>query len=411
MVIKMLRAFKVEINPTEAQRIKIHQTIGTCRFIYNMYIAHNKERHEKGLNFVSAMTFSKWLNNEFIPSHPEFMWIKESSSKAIKQSMFNAERAFKDFFNKKKGFPKFKKKGKSNTGMYLPKNNLTDWTVERHRVKVPTLCFVRLKEFGYIPLDSNVMSGVVTMRAGKYFVSVLCEVEELQHPIAYNTGEAIGIDLGIKELAMVSTEQVFKNINKTKRVKKLTQRLKREQRRLSCKFKRRRNIKMKGTYNLKCYKRNGTLRWEGPINNVVTTEGRHAILDAAFSGGTPLLSYIGLISSKGFKSEPKKSDTLSHHPTWIEAGLDSNYPHILKGERVKVEWCPAENENKKILEVDIPIGRKGGLIIGCFIVTGTGPTEKIEDTTGILLSAGLFTGGVKKVKRWDRLRVSYNISL
>jgi len=77
------------------------------------------------------------------------------------------------------------------------------------------------------------------MRAGKYFVSVLCEVEELQHPIAYNTGEAIGIDLGIKELAMVSTEQVFKNINKTKRVKKLTQRLKREQRRLSCKFKRR----------------------------------------------------------------------------------------------------------------------------------------------------------------------------
>ena len=235
----MLRACKVEINPTEAQRIKIHQTIGTCRFIYNMYIAHNKERHEKGLKFVSAMTFSKWLNNEFIPSHPEFMWIKESSSKAIKQSMFNAERAFKDFFNKKKGFPKFKKKGKSNTGMYLPKNNLTDWTVERHRVKVPTLCFVRLKEFGYIPLDSNVMSGVVTMRAGKYFVSVLCEVEELQHPIAYNTGEAIGIDLGIKELAMVSTEQVFKNINKTKRVKKLTQRLKREQRRLSCKFKRR----------------------------------------------------------------------------------------------------------------------------------------------------------------------------
>ena len=239
MVIKMLRAFKVEINPTESQRIKIHQTIGTCRFIYNMYIAHNKERHEKELKFVSAMSFSKWLNNEFIPSHPEFMWIKEASSKAVKQSMFNAERAFKDFFNKKKGFPKFKKKGKSNTGMYLPKNNLTDWTVERHRVKVPTLCFVRLKEFGYIPLDSKVMSGTVTMRAGKYFVSVLCEVEELQHPIAYNTGEAIGIDLGIKELAMVSTEQVFKNINKTKRVKKLTQRLKREQRRLSRKFKRR----------------------------------------------------------------------------------------------------------------------------------------------------------------------------
>ena len=239
MVTKMLRAFKVEINPTESQRIKIHQTIGTCRFIYNMYIAHNKERHEKELKFVSAITFSKWINNEFIPSNPEFLWIKESSSKAIKQSMFNAERAFKDFFNKKKGFPKFKKKGKSNTGMYLPKNNLTDWTVERHRVKVPTLCFVRLKEFGYIPLDSNVMSGVVTMRAGKYFVSVLCEVEELQHPIAYNTGEAIGIDLGIKELAMVSTEHVFKNINKTKRVKKLTQRLKREQRRLSRKFKRR----------------------------------------------------------------------------------------------------------------------------------------------------------------------------
>ena len=61
---KLKRAYKVEINPTDEQKCKIHRTIGVSRFVYNFYIAHNKEVYEKEGKFVSGMDFSKWLNNE-----------------------------------------------------------------------------------------------------------------------------------------------------------------------------------------------------------------------------------------------------------------------------------------------------------------------------------------------------------
>ena len=96
--------------------------------------------------FVSGMDFSKWLNNEFIPSNPDKSWIKEVSSKATKQAIMNGEKAFKNFFKGLSKFPKYKKKKKQDVKCYFPKNNKTDWTIERHRVKIPTLGFVRLKE-------------------------------------------------------------------------------------------------------------------------------------------------------------------------------------------------------------------------------------------------------------------------
>ncbi len=68
---KLKRAYKVEINPTDEQKCKIHRTIGVSRFVYNFYIAHNKEVYEKEGNFVSGMDFSKWLNNEYIPNNQE----------------------------------------------------------------------------------------------------------------------------------------------------------------------------------------------------------------------------------------------------------------------------------------------------------------------------------------------------
>ena len=110
---KLKRAYKIEINPTDEQKSKIHQTIGVSRFIYNFYIAHNKEIYEKEGKFVSGMDFSKWLNNEYIPNNQDKKWIKEVSSKATKQAIMNGDKAFRDFFKKDKGFPKFKKKEKS----------------------------------------------------------------------------------------------------------------------------------------------------------------------------------------------------------------------------------------------------------------------------------------------------------
>ena len=240
---KLKKAYKIEINPTDEQKSKIHRTIGVSRFVYNFYIAYNKEIYEREGKFVSGMDFSKWLNNEYIPNNQEMKWIKEVSSKATKQAIMNGDKAFRDFFKKAKGFPKFKKKKNQDVKAYFPKNNKTDWTLERHRVKIPTLGWVRLKEFGYIPINLIVKSGTVSQKADRYYVSILVEETDIEisnsnigMKIFNNNNEGIGIDLGIKEFAVCSDGIKFKNINKTSTVKKVEKKLKREQRKLSRKY-------------------------------------------------------------------------------------------------------------------------------------------------------------------------------
>ncbi|HII4489768.1 TPA: RNA-guided endonuclease InsQ/TnpB family protein [Clostridium perfringens] len=239
----MKRAYKMEINPTDEQKSKIHQTIGVSRFIYNFYIAHNKEIYEREGKFVSGMDFSKWLNNEYIPNNQDKKWIKEVSSKATKQAIMNGDKAFKDFFKKAKGFPRFKKKKNQDVKAYFPKNNKTDWTLERHRVKIPTLGWVRLKEFGYIPVNSIVKSGTVSQKADRYYVSILVKERDIKISnsnigikISNTNNEGVGIDLGIKYFAICSNGNKFKNINKTSTFKKVEKTLKREQRKLSRKY-------------------------------------------------------------------------------------------------------------------------------------------------------------------------------
>ena len=230
----MKKAYKIEIKPTKEQKIKINKTIGVSRYVYNFYLIHNKEIYEKEKRFVSGMEFSKWLNNEYIPNNPDKAWIKEVSSKAVKHAIMNADGAFRKFFNGKAKFPRFKKKKKQTVKAYFPKNNKTDWTIERHRVKIPTLGWVRLKEYGYVPLNAKVYSGTVSQQADRYYVSILVEEENDINNSSYSEG--IGIDLGLKEFAIISNGTTYKNINKTAKVKKLEKKLMREQRSLSRKY-------------------------------------------------------------------------------------------------------------------------------------------------------------------------------
>ncbi len=236
--VNVLKSFKTEINPTAEQKVKIHKTIGTCRYIYNFYLAHNKELYEKGKKFMSGKSFSVWLNNEYIPSHPECHWIKEVSSKSVKKSIENACTAFTRFFKQQSGFPKFKKKEKSDVKMYFVKTDAKAvLACERHRIKIPTLGWVKLKEKGYVPTTKSgyvIRSGTVSVRAGRYYVSVLVDVPDTK--IANSRNEGIGIDLGLKDFAVCSDCKTYKNINKSARVKRLEKQLRREQRCLSRKY-------------------------------------------------------------------------------------------------------------------------------------------------------------------------------
>ena len=231
----MIVSYKTEINPTQTQIQKINKTIGTCRYVYNFYLAHNKELYDKGEKFMSGKSFSVWLNNEYIPNNPDKLWIKEVSSKSVKKSIENGYTAFTRFFKHQSAFPKFKKKDKSDVKMYFVRTNAKAIIYcERHRIKIPTLGWVRLKEKGYIPTTKSglvIKSGTVSKKAGRYYVSVL--VDAPQKEVEKPTNQGIGIDLGIKNLAICSNKQVFENINKSKEVKRLEKKLKREQRSLS----------------------------------------------------------------------------------------------------------------------------------------------------------------------------------
>ena len=233
----MLKSFKTEINPTEEQKVKIRKTIGACRYIYNFYLAHNKELHDNGEKFMSGKSFSVWLNNEYLPQNPDKLWIKEVSSKSVKRSIENGCVAFTRFFKHQSAFPNFKKKGKSEVKMYFVKNNPKDCRCERHRINIPSLGWVRIKEKGYVPTTKDgyvIKSGHVSIKADRYYVSVLIEIPN--NKIANNSNEGIGIDLGIKDFAIVSNGKTYKNINKSAKLKKLEKQLIREQRSLSRKY-------------------------------------------------------------------------------------------------------------------------------------------------------------------------------
>ena len=233
----MLKSFKTEINPTEEQKARIRRTIGTCRYVYNFYLGHNKALHDNGEKFMTGKDFSLWLNNEYIPDNPDKTWIREVYSKAVKKSIEDGCTAFTRFFKHQSDFPKFKKKGKSDVKMYFVRNNPKDCQCERHRLKIPTLGWVRIKEKGYIPTTKDgymIRSGTVSVKAGRFYVSVLVEIPDVN--IYNSSNEGIGIDLGLKDFAIISNGKTYRNINKSAGLKKLEKQLIREQRSLSRKY-------------------------------------------------------------------------------------------------------------------------------------------------------------------------------
>lgn len=237
----MLKSYRVEIKPTSQQIQKIEQSMGICRWLYNSYIMKNQALYtefiagniDKKQAFMSAYEFDKYINNE-IKVLNEYKWINECGAKARKKAICNAETVYKKFMSGKSKNLRLKKKNKNNVKLYFPKNNHGDWKVYRHKIMIPTLKYVQLKEYGYIPIDAKIVSGTVSKEAGRYYVTVACEIENTY--IDKPKTEPIGIDLGLKDFAICSNGKVYKNINKTSTVKKLEKKLKREQRCLSRKY-------------------------------------------------------------------------------------------------------------------------------------------------------------------------------
>ena len=245
-----MKAYKTEIQPNREQIELIHQTFGNTRYVYNQFITLNFERLSMNQGIISGYDYSKIINND--SERPD--WLMKSPSKAIKQAIMNAEKALKDYLKDNKGKPRFKKKTKDNS-FYL----IGTIKVERHRIFLPKLKWVRLKEFGYIP--NNVKSVTVSMKNGRYYIS--CLVCETKDERIATSDQGVGIDFGLKN-QFITRNETITSINNSKSIKKLEKKLKRKQRSLSRKYEN--NMTNKVYY--KSGKKKGQLKsfeWKRPL--------------------------------------------------------------------------------------------------------------------------------------------------
>ena len=300
----MLRAYKTEIRPTEGQLILIHKTIGTCRYVYNLYLQKNKEAHEATSSFLSGYDFSKWLNNEHA-TQDEFAWIKEVPSRAVKQAIMNADVAYKRFFKKLSSSPRSKRK--SDYGSFYLVGTIH---VKRHLIQLPKLGKVKLKEKGYIPFD-GVKSATVSREGNRYFVSVL--VEEPSRVVRkHGQTDGIGIDMGIKELLFDSDGNTVANINRSNQIIKLTRSLKRQQRKLSRRVKGSENFKKQKVIVQRLHRR---------IKNLKTDLKRKTVLEIVKRN--PQFVTIEHLDVKGMMKNRKLSNAfqqigIGHFVDWLK---------------------------------------------------------------------------------------------
>lgn len=210
------RAYKTEIDPNNKQRTLLLKHAGCARKAWNWALGLIQEKQSK----PNAMQLHRELNVE---KKGQFAFMYEVSKCAMQESLRDLQAAFKNFFEKRAGFPKFKSRNKG-IGSFRLTGSIK---VENKRIKLPRLGWLRLKEAGYIPTDQHILSVTVSEKAGRWYVSVLVreEVEEQE-----NNGDVLGIDLGIKSLATTSDGSQYDN---PKALSKLEGKIKYFQRRLN----------------------------------------------------------------------------------------------------------------------------------------------------------------------------------
>ena len=235
----MIKSEKIMLKPNNKQISKLFQSAGVGRFAYNWTLGRQKENYNNGGKFLS----DNELRKEFtiLKKQDEYKWLNEYSNNIPKQAIKDACDSYKRFFKHQSQFPKFKSKRKSNPSFYVDniKIKFTNTHVKLEKISTSTkgnkakFNWIRLCEKGRIPIDCKYINPRVTFDGLNWWISVGLEYEDNIHkPI----NEGIGIDLGIKDLAICSDGIVYKNINKTSKIKKLKKKKRRLQRKVSNKY-------------------------------------------------------------------------------------------------------------------------------------------------------------------------------
>ena len=227
------------MNPNNKQLTKLFQYSSCARFAYNWAISREQESYKQGNKFLSDCDLRKEFTQ--LKKLSEYQWLNEVSNDVTKQAIKDACNAYKKFFKGKSKYPKFKSKKHSTQSFYQDnvKIQFTDTHVKvvsfsdskkRNKQK---LNWIKLCEKGRIPTNCKYMNPRFTYDEVYWYVSVSIEVEDNTETMS---NEGVGIDLGIKDLAICSDGNTYGNINKTQRVKKIDKRKRRLQRSISRRY-------------------------------------------------------------------------------------------------------------------------------------------------------------------------------
>ena len=221
----MILAKKIRLKPNKNQEILLWQSVGTARFIYNWTLARQKENYENGGKFLSDNNLRKEITQL---KKTDLSWLNSVSNNVAKQAVKDACNSYKSFFKKKTVFPKFKSRKKSKPRFY---NDTDKLKVKENLVLIEKVGWIKISE--QLPLDTKYNNPRISFDGKYWYISVGVEKENNSEKLS---DKSIGIDLGVKDLAVCSNRKVFKNINKEKHVKKLKKKLKRLQRQVSRKY-------------------------------------------------------------------------------------------------------------------------------------------------------------------------------
>ena len=235
----MIKSIKIMLIPNNKQKTKLFQCFGVSRFAYNWALGRQQENYKNGGKFISDNDLRKEFTQ--LKKTKEYEWLNQYSNNIPKQAIKDACDGYKRFFKGYSKFPKFKSKKKSRPSFYVDniKIQFTDTHVKLEKISNSTkknkakLNWIRLAEKGRVPINCKYSNPRVTFDGVNFWISVGIEVEDsLDKP----TNNGMGIDLGIKDLAICSDRHTYKNINKTKEVKRLKKRKRRLQRKVSRKY-------------------------------------------------------------------------------------------------------------------------------------------------------------------------------
>ena len=235
----MVKAIKVMLIPNNVQQTKLFQYAGASRFAYNWALAREKENYEKGGRFIPDTELRKEFTR--LRNSDEYAWLLNVSNNVTKQAIKDASSAYKNFFKGLQRYPRFKAKKKSMPKFYQDniKIQFRDTHVKfegfssSRKANKQKLNWVKLAEHGRIPTDAKYRNPRVSFDGLNWWISVCVEFPDCRDR---SNHDGIGIDLGIKDLAICSDGNTYKNINKSQTVKKLEKCKRRLQRSVSRKY-------------------------------------------------------------------------------------------------------------------------------------------------------------------------------